>query len=54
MNKYMCIICGLVYDESKGYPQEGIPAGTKWVDVPEDWMCPDCGASKDDFEMISV
>lgn len=54
MNKYMCIICGLTYDESKGYPEEGIPAGTKWEDVPEDWVCPDCGAGKDDFEMIAI
>ena len=54
MNKYMCIICGLTYDEAKGYPEDGIPAGTKWDDVPEDWVCPDCGAGKDDFEMIAV
>ena len=54
MKKYMCIICGFTYEEAKGYPEDGIPAGTLWADVPEDWVCPDCGAMKDDFEMIEV
>ena len=51
MKMYICIICGWVYDEEEGCPEDGIPAGTKWEDVPDDWVCPDCGASKDDFEM---
>ena len=51
MKMYICIICGGVYDEEEGCPEDGIPAGTKWEDVPDDWVCPDCGASKDDFEM---
>jgi rubredoxin len=51
MKKYVCEVCGYVYDEEKGAPDEGIPAGTKWEDVPADWECPDCGASKDAFEL---
>lgn len=51
---YMCVICGFVYEEEKGRPEEGIPAGTQWNDVPENWKCPDCGASKVDFEMIEI
>jgi rubredoxin len=51
MKKYVCELCGYVYDEAKGDPDEGIPAGTKWEDVPEDWVCPDCGAGKDAFEL---
>lgn len=54
MKKYLCIICGFVYDEAEGWPADGIEAGTTWADVPEEWCCPDCGAMKDDFEMIEV
>jgi rubredoxin len=50
----MCIICGWVYEEEKGCPEEGLPPGTRCEDVPEYWVCPDCGAGKDDFEMIEV
>ena len=52
--KYMCVICGLIYDEAEGWPEEGIAPGTRWDDVPENWYCPDCGASKDEFEMMEV
>ncbi len=51
MKKYVCEVCGYVYDEAKGAPDDGIPAGTKWEDVPEDWECPDCGAGKNAFEL---
>ncbi len=51
---WMCIICGWVYEEQYGSPEDGIAPGTRWQDVPEDWVCPDCGASKDDFEMIEM
>ena len=51
MKMYICIICGWVYDEKEGWPEDGIPPGTKWEDVPDDWVCPNCGAAKDDFEM---
>tara|TARA_A100001015_G_scaffold69031_1_gene76484 strand:- start:2022 stop:2186 length:165 start_codon:yes stop_codon:yes gene_type:complete len=50
--KYMCTLCGYIYDEEHGAPEEGIPAGTLWEDVPEDWVCPECGAMKIDFELI--
>ena len=54
MKKWLCIICGLIYDEAEGWPSDGIPPGTRWEDVPEDWVCPDCGAAKSDFEMIRI
>jgi len=50
--KYECVICGYIYDEALGEPEEGIPAGTKWEDIPDDWVCPDCGVSKFDFELL--
>jgi rubredoxin len=49
VKKYECSICGYVYDEGVGDPENGILAGTKWKDVPEDWVCPLCGASKAEF-----
>jgi len=52
MKKYKCVLCGYIYDETTGDPDEGIAAGTKWEDIPDDWECPDCGAGKDDFELI--
>lgn len=51
---YMCLICGFIYDEAKGRPEEGIPPGTKWADIPLSWRCPDCGSGKEDFEMVEV
>jgi len=51
---WMCIICGWIYEEEKGAPEEGLAPGTRWEDVPEFWVCPDCGASKEDFEMIEL
>lgn len=54
MKTYQCIVCGLVYDETLGWPDDGIAAGTKWGDVPADWECPDCGVAKADFEMVEV
>ena len=47
-----CILCAFVYDEAAGLPEEGIPPGTRWQDVPEAWGCPDCSAKKADFEMV--
>ena len=52
--KYMCVICGWVYDEEKGAPDDGIEPGTRWEDVPWNWQCPECGAIKDDFEMMEI
>lgn len=51
---WMCLICGWVYDESAGLPEEGIAAGTRWADVPMNWTCPECGARKEDFEMVMI
>jgi rubredoxin len=52
MNKWECILCGYVYDPEVGDPTQGIPPGTAFEDLPDDWECPDCGASKEDFEKI--
>ena len=52
--RYLCLVCGYIYDESVGSLEDGIQAGTKWSEVAEDWLCPDCGAMKDDFEMIVI
>lgn len=52
--KYECIVCGFIYDEAAGLPDEGIPPGTRWDDIPDDWLCPDCGVGKEDFDMIEV
>jgi len=54
MKAYMCVICGYVYEEEKGDPVSGIAAGTRWEDVPLSWRCPDCGAGKEDFEMVEI
>ena len=51
MERYVCTISGYVYDPEQGDPDNGVAPGTKWEDVPEDWECPVCGASKDDFEV---
>ena len=51
---YMCLICGFLYNEEHGRPDEGIPPGTRWEDVPLSWRCPDCGAGREEFEMVSV
>mgnify|MGYP005654095323 CR=1 FL=1 len=52
--KWECIVCGLIYDESEGWPEDGIEPGTKWEDVPEDWICPDGGVGKEDFDMVEI
>lgn len=54
MKVWQCLVCGFVYEEEKGWPEDGIPAGTRWEDIPADWTCPDCGATKRQFEMIEV
>lgn len=50
MEKYVCSICGYVYDPEVGDPDNGIEPGTAWEDVAEDWVCPLCGVGKDQFE----
>jgi rubredoxin len=54
MKKYQCIVCGYIYDEAAGAPEDGIAPGTAWADVPENWACPECGVAKSDFEMIEI
>jgi rubredoxin len=51
---YMCVVCGFVYDEAAGRPGDGLPAGTRWADVPDSWNCPECGAAKADFELVEI
>jgi rubredoxin len=54
MKTYMCVVCGLIYEEAQGWPDDGIAPGTKWEDVPTDWVCPDCDVGKDEFEMMEI
>jgi rubredoxin len=51
---WMCILCGWIYDEAVGDVGSGLAAGTRWEDVPADWVCPDCGVGKAEFEMVAV
>ncbi|GAB2745437.1 rubredoxin [Kitasatospora kifunensis] len=51
---WMSLICGWIYKEEPGLPEEGIAPGTAWDDVPENWTCPECGSRKEDFEMITI
>jgi rubredoxin len=51
---WMCLICGWIYDEAAGLPDEGIAPGTRWEQVPMNWTCPECGARKEDFEMVAL
>ena len=47
-------MCGWIYDENIGIPDEGISPGTRWEDIPNDWACPLCGSSKQDFDMVEI
>lgn len=49
MDKYLCTVCGYVYDPAEGDPDHGIAPGTKFEDIPDDWVCPICGVGKEDF-----
>ena len=51
---YMCVVCGFIYEEEFGLPEEGIEPGTRWEDIPDTWMCPDCFAYKEDFDMLEI
>lgn len=51
MDKYKCTVCGYVYDPEAGDPDNDIPSGTAFADLPEDWVCPVCGAGKEEFEI---
>jgi len=52
MDKYRCMVCGYIYDPAKGDSAGGIPAGTPFEKLPDDWVCPECGVGKDMFEKI--
>ena len=51
---FVCQICGWLYEEEKGAPEEDLPPGTRWEDIPINWTCPECGARKEDFEMVEI
>jgi rubredoxin len=50
--QWVCRTCGYVYDEKAGDPEERLAPGTRWADVPDDWVCPMCGTAKSDFDMV--
>lgn len=52
MAKWECLVCGYIYDPAEGDPDAGIEPGTAFEDLPDDWICPDCGAGKDMFEKL--
>lgn len=52
MDKYICNVCGWIYDPAKGAPEEGISPGVDFKDLPDDFYCPECGASKSDFSLL--
>ena len=52
MDKYECTACGYVYDPAEGDPDNGVEPGTAFEDLPDDWVCPDCGVDKEDFEKM--
>ncbi len=54
MKKWQCIVCGWIYDEAAGSPEDGLEPGTTWDEIPDDWECPDCGVGKDEFEMVEI
>lgn len=51
---WMCLICGWIYDEAAGLPDDGIAPGTLWADVPDDWRCPECNVGKADFVLCEM
>ena len=50
--QWVCVICGWIYDEAAGAPDDGLAPGTRWADVPEDWRCPLCDVGKQDFALV--
>lgn len=53
MDKYECLVCGYIYDPANGDPDNGVQPGTRFEDIPDSWVCPICGASKDQFEKVA-
>jgi rubredoxin len=54
MKKYKCTVCGYIYDPEEGDPEGGISPGTPFEEIPDDWVCPVCGSTKDDFEELEL
>lgn len=52
LQKYVCDACGWIYDPEIGDPESGVPAGTPFDEIPDDWVCPECGVSKDMFSPV--
>lgn len=52
LRQYRCIICGYIYDPEKGDVENGVAAGTAFEDIPDSWVCPECGAGKEEFEPV--
>ncbi|MEN6348641.1 MAG: rubredoxin [Syntrophomonas sp.] len=53
MSVYECTVCGYHYDPALGDPEHGVPAGTSFADLPNDWVCPLCGSGKELFERVN-
>jgi rubredoxin len=53
MDKYECTACGYIYDPAKGDPDNGVPKGTPFDQLPDDWVCPVCSVGKDEFEKVA-
>lgn len=51
MHKWRCEVCGFIYEEASGFPDDGIVPGTRWEAVPADWCCPECGVGKEEFTL---
>lgn len=54
LQRWLCLGCGFSYDEALGLPEHGLPPGTRWRDIPDNWVCPDCGTPKHAFEMVAL
>lgn len=52
MDKYLCLVCGYLYDEFTGAPEDGVAPKTPWVALPLDWRCPECDARREDFQLV--
>jgi len=53
MEKWECLVCGYIYDPAVGDPTQGVKPGTKFEDIPDEWVCPECGVTKDNFKKLS-
>jgi rubredoxin len=54
LERYMCLGCGFLYDERLGLPEHGVRPGTRWAEIPVDWVCPDRGTPKSGFEIVAI